>query len=108
MTSVDASNLSRLSIGDTSKLEGEDEKNEEPEDPDNPDQDTVETIDRKRRAEAAMAWLKLICKHQFALSSLTKEKGKACSTVIQNLSLENNSVELEHKDNQMEQPSGFL
>ncbi|KAG9659228.1 hypothetical protein KCU95_g10252, partial [Aureobasidium melanogenum] len=108
MTSVDASDLSNLSIGDTSELEGEDEKNKEPEDPDNPDQDTFETIDGKRRAEAAMASLKLICKHQSALSSLTKEKGKGRSKMLQSLSLENNSVKLEHKDNQMEQPSGFL
>ncbi|KAH0348188.1 hypothetical protein KCU83_g6253, partial [Aureobasidium melanogenum] len=56
------------------KLEGEDEKNEEPEDSDDLDQDTFATTDGKPWAEAAMAWLKLIHKHQFALSSLIKEK----------------------------------
>lgn len=102
---VDAAEISNLSIGDTSKLEGEEEENEEPEYSDDPGQDTLDMKDGKLVwAAATMAWLKLICKHPLALSSLTREKGKASSTVIQNLNFENISIEPEHKDNQREQP----
>lgn len=55
-----------------------------------------------------MVWLKPSCKHQAVLSSLTKEKDKARFTVIKNMSFENISVELEHKDNQTEQSLEFL
>lgn len=87
--------ISNLRIGDISKFEGEDERIVDPEDLDEPDQDTIETVmDGEPWVGAAMAWLKLICKHQAVLSSLTKEKDKVRFTVIKNMRFENISVEL--------------
>lgn len=102
---IDALDLSNLSIGGKSNLE---EDEEEHRDPDDSNQDTFETIDEKaHRADTAMSWFKLVCKHQVASNSFMITRG-ARSSVIRHLSPENISVEPEHKDDQTEQPSDFL